>query len=55
MLAPRRNAPCWIASVAFEKTWMNDSGPSVVPPDDATMSPDGRRREKLKPVPPPDF
>ena len=55
MLAPRRNAPCWMASVAFEKTWMKDSGPSVVPPELATRSPAGRRREKLKPVPPPAF
>ena len=55
MLAPRRNAPCWIASVAFEKTWMKDSGPSVVPPEERTRSPCGRRREKLKPVPPPAF
>ncbi len=55
MLAPRRNAPCWIASVAFEKTWMNESGPSVVPPELRTRSPAGRRREKLKPVPPPAF
>ena len=55
MLAPRRNAPCWMASVAFEKTWMKERGPSVVPPELETWSPRGRRREKLKPVPPPAF
>ncbi len=55
MLAPRRNAPCWIASVALEKTLMKDKGPSVVPPELPTASPRGRRREKLKPVPPPAF
>ena len=44
-----------MASVALLKTWMKDSGPSVVPPELATMSPQGRRREKLKPVPPPAF
>jgi len=39
MFAPRRNAPCWMASVAFEKTWMKDRGPSVVPPELRTRSP----------------
>jgi hypothetical protein len=34
---------------------MNESGPSVVPPDERTRSPCGRRREKLNPVPPPAF
>ncbi len=55
MLAPRRNAPCWMASVAFEKTSMKESGPSVVPPEERTRSPRGRSREKEKPVPPPAF
>ena len=32
MLAPRRKAPCWIASVAWEKTRMKEMGPELVPP-----------------------
>ena len=28
MLAPLRNAPCWIESDAFEKTSMNVRGPA---------------------------
>jgi len=34
---------------------MNESGPDVVPPLEDTLSPFGRSRLKLKPVPPPAF
>jgi hypothetical protein len=38
----------------LENTWMKER-PSVVPPDERTRSPFGRRRENEKPVPPPAF
>jgi hypothetical protein len=34
---------------------MNDTGPDATPMVERTMSFFGRRREKLKPVPPPDW
>ena len=55
MLAPRRVPPCLIASVAASNTLRNDTGPEATPIVDCTRSPSGRRREKAKPVPPPDW
>ncbi len=55
MFAPRRVPPCLTASVALLKTRRNEMGPEARPPVDATMSSFGRRREKAKPVPPPDL
>jgi hypothetical protein len=55
MFAPLRNAPWVIESEVLENTSMNCSGPAPWPPELTTRSPAGRRREKLKPVPPPAF
>ncbi len=54
MLAPRRAPPCLTASVAALKTRRKDTGPDARPPVECTTSSLGRRREKAKPVPPPD-
>ncbi len=55
MLAPRRVPPCLIASVAASNTLRNETGPDATPIVERTRSPRGRRREKAKPVPPPDW
>ena len=55
MFAPRLVPPCLTVSVAASKTVMNDTGPLAIPLVDITTSLRGRRREKLKPVPPPDL
>ena len=34
---------------------MNETGPEATPPVERTTSPEGRKREKEKPVPPPDW
>jgi hypothetical protein len=54
MFAPRLLPPCLITSVAVSKTRMKEMGPEAMPPVEPTMSPEGRKREKEKPVPPPD-
>ena len=53
MLAPRRVPPCLMVSVAASKTLMKEIGPELTPLVEETTSFLGRRREKLKPVPPP--
>ena len=55
MLAPRRVPPCLIASVAESNTVMKETGPLATPIVLRTRSFAGRRREKAKPVPPPDL
>jgi hypothetical protein len=55
MLAPRRVPPCLTTSVDASNSDMNDTGPDATPMVERTMSFFGRRREKLKPVPPPDW
>ena len=55
MLAPRRVPPCLMASVAASKTFMKETGPLATPIVLCTRSEAGRRREKAKPVPPPDL
>ena len=55
MFAPRLVPPCLIASVAASKTRRNETGPDATPIVERTRSPFGRRREKAKPVPPPDW
>ena len=55
MLAPRRVPPCFTASVAALNTFMKEMGPLATPPVELTVDPRGRRREKEKPVPPPDL
>ena len=55
MLAPRRVPPCLMVSVAMSNTLMKESGPLEMPVVDMTTSLAGRRREKEKPVPPPDL
>jgi hypothetical protein len=55
MLAPRRVPPCFTTSVEASNRLMNETGPEATPMVDRTMSFLGRRREKLKPVPPPDW
>ncbi|OPY01355.1 MAG: hypothetical protein A4E66_02758 [Syntrophus sp. PtaB.Bin001] len=55
MLAPRRVPPCLIVSVAISKTRMKEIGPLEMPAVVITTSLAGRRREKEKPVPPPDL
>jgi len=55
MLAPRRVPPCLTCSVAVLKMRMNDTGPEATPPVEPTRLFFGRRREKEKPVPPPDL
>jgi len=55
MLAPRRVPPCLTCSVAVLKIFMNDTGPEATPPVEPTRALWGRRREKEKPVPPPDL
>ncbi len=42
-----------MASVAVLNTSMNETGPDATPMVERTTSPDGRRRENAKPVPPP--
>ena len=54
MLAPRRVPPCFTTSVLESYSFMNDTGPDATPMVERTVSPSGRRREKEKPVPPPD-
>ena len=53
ILAPRLVPPCFMASVAESNTFMKEIGPLETPFVDATGEFAGRRREKLKPVPPP--
>ncbi len=55
MFAPRRRPPCLMTLVALSKTSMNEIGPEATPPVERTTSPLGRSREKLNPVPPPDW
>ena len=55
ILAPRRVPPCFTASVAALKTFMKEMGPEATPPVEFTVEPLARRREKEKPVPPPDL
>ncbi len=55
MLAPRRVPPCLICSVAVLKMRRKDTGPEATPPVEPTRASLGRRREKEKPVPPPDL
>ena len=55
MLAPRRVPPCFTASVAMLNTRIKLMGPLATPPVDLTALPQGRSREKEKPVPPPDL
>ena len=55
MLAPRRVPPCLTTSVDASNSYMNDTGPEATPMVERTMSFLGRSREKLKPVPPPDW
>ena len=53
MLAPRLVPPCFITSVLVLKIFMKEQGPLAKPFVVPTLSPAGRRREKLNPVPPP--
>ncbi|MPM87865.1 hypothetical protein SDC9_134965 [bioreactor metagenome] len=53
ILAPRRVPPCLTASVAALNTFIKLIGPLATPPVERTDEPAERRREKLKPVPPP--
>ncbi len=55
IFAPRRVPPCLTASVAMLKTRIKLIGPLATPPVVRTVDPDGRSREKEKPVPPPDL
>ena len=55
MLAPRRVPPCFTTSVEASYSVMNETGPEATPMVERTMSFLGRSREKLKPVPPPDW
>ena len=55
MFAPRRVPPCLICSVAVLKMRRKESGPEATPPVLPTRESVGRRREKEKPVPPPDL
>ena len=55
ILAPRLTPPCFIASVAQSKTFINETGPLETPIVDETISFLGLKREKEKPVPPPDL
>ncbi len=56
MLAPRRVPPCFTTSVEASYSDMKrHRARSPRPWCDFTMSPDGRRRLKPKPVPPPDW
>ena len=55
MLAPRRVPPCLICSVAVLKMRRKETGPEATPPVEPTRLSLGRRREKEKPVPPPDL
>ena len=55
MLAPRRVPPCLTTSVEASKRLMKETGPEATPIVERTMSFLGRRREKLNPVPPPDW
>ncbi len=55
MLAPRRVPPCLTCSVAVLKIFINETGPEAIPPVVPTLLSLGRRREKEKPVPPPDL
>ncbi len=53
MLAPRRVPPCLTASVAASMTLRKETGPEATPWVRWTKLPDGRRRLKSNPVPPP--
>ncbi|OPY80235.1 MAG: hypothetical protein A4E65_01585 [Syntrophorhabdus sp. PtaU1.Bin153] len=53
MLAPRLVPPCFITSVLVSKIFMKEHGPLARPFVVPTLSPAGRSREKLNPVPPP--
>ena len=55
MLAPRRVPPCLTTSVDASNRVMKETGPEATPMVERTMSFLGRSREKLKPVPPPDW
>ena len=55
MFAHRRVPPCLTASVAMLKTRIKLTGPLATPPVLRTVAPEARRREKEKPVPPPDL
>src|SRR3990170_7560034 len=55
ILAPLLVPRCFTACVAVSKTVMKDTGPEEMPFVEPTTSPFGLRREKLKPVPPPDL
>ena len=55
MFAPRRVPPCLTASVAILNTRIKLTGPLATPPVLRTVAPAARRREKEKPVPPPDL
>ena len=55
MFAPRRVPPCLICSVAVLKMRRKETGPEATPPVEPTRAFLGRRREKEKPVPPPDL
>ena len=55
MLAPRRVPPCFTTSVEASNRLMKETGPEATPMVERTMSFLGRSREKLKPVPPPDW
>jgi hypothetical protein len=55
MFAPRRRPPCRITPVAVSKISRKETGPEATPGLSRTQSPAGRRREKQKPVPPPDW
>ena len=50
-----RDRPCLTASVAMLNTRIKLMGPLATPPVELTVLPLGRRREKEKPVPPPDL
>src|SRR4030042_6945619 len=55
MFAPLRVPPCLTAWVAALNTCRKDTGPLEPPPVERTTLFFGLRREKLKPVPPPDL
>jgi len=53
ILAPRRVPPWAISPKALSYTLRKPTGPVAWPDEDFTNEPLGRRREKLKPFPPP--
>ncbi len=55
IFAPRRVPPCLMTSVIVSNKRMNERAPDAMPWVFSTLSPAGRRLEKEKPVPPPDF